>query len=88
MAGNKQMERLQEIIKAAEGRLESSIVSLQATMKALLGGGLIPPKPKKDVLRALQQLRKALDKALRSLEKRIEGAPSRPARKRARKKSG
>jgi hypothetical protein len=67
------LQRLQKIIKNAEKGLEGGIKSLQQNIKALVGGGLVPPKPKKDLVRALEKLRKGLDKAIRALEKRIAG---------------
>jgi hypothetical protein len=83
MAGNKQWDRLAKIIKNAEKGLESGIKSLQQNIKALTAGGIGPPKPKKDLVRALQRLRKALNKAILSLEHRLgSGTPARKKRSR------
>jgi hypothetical protein len=87
MAGNKQWDRLAKIIKNAEQGLEGGIKSLQQNIKALTAGGTIgPPKPKKELIRALSRLRKALNKAILALERRIGGTSSRrkrPSRRKA-----
>jgi hypothetical protein len=78
---NKQLDRLAKLIREGEERLEASIITLQKTMKGLFGSGIVPPKPKKDLLRALERLRKALDSAIRSLERRIAGSQKRGGKK-------
>jgi hypothetical protein len=85
MAGNKQMERLQEIIARLEKGLSQSIGGLQQSAKALTIGGIIPPQPKKDLVRALGRLRKAVNKAIMALEKKLK-APA-PKKKRKAKKA-
>jgi hypothetical protein len=85
MAANKQVDRLVEVIRGLEKGLQSGIKALQKNVSAL--SSKAPKVPKKDLIKALERLRKALNQAILALEKKIGGAPARKksaGRKRAR----
>ena len=81
MPRNKQLDRLAQIIRTLEQGLRSSVTALQKNISALTsGGGITAAKPRKDLVRALERLRAALNKAILALEQKIAGgaAPPRP----------
>jgi len=75
MAANQQIDRLVQVIKGLEKGLQSGIKTLQKNVSAL--SGKAPKLPKKDLVKALERLRKALNQAILALEKKIAGAPAR-----------
>jgi exonuclease VII small subunit len=75
MAANKQLDRLVSVVRSLEKGLQSSIKALQKNVSAL--SGKAPKVPKKDLVKALERLRKALNQAILALEKKITGAPVR-----------
>ena len=86
MAANKQIDRLVDVIKGLEKGLQSGIKALQKNVSSL--SSKAPKLPKKDLIKALERLRKALNQAILTLEKKISGAPARKSagRKRAARK--
>jgi hypothetical protein len=86
MAGNKQLDRLVGVIKNLEKGLESSIVTLQKNISALVLGLGGPKPPKKELIKALERLRLGLNRALLLLEKKIAGKPQPRRRKSAAKR--
>jgi hypothetical protein len=88
MAGNKQLDAAAKVVNSLQDRLVGAIDGLKQNFKALTAGGIVPPKPKKDLIRALERLRAALNRAILDLEKKIAGKRSVPRKKTAaRKKS-
>jgi hypothetical protein len=85
MPGNKQLDMAADFIKKLPKRLATRITSLQKDLSALTVGGFTPPRPpKKELIRALEKLRTAVNKAILALEKRIDGSPTKSgAKKRA-----
>src|SRR5438128_1533387 len=65
MPRNKQLDRLAQIIRTLEQGLRGSVAALQKNISALTsGGGIASAKPRKDLIRALERLRAALNKAI------------------------
>lgn len=88
MAGNAQLDRLAQIVKTLEQGLAGSVSALQKNIAALTSSasGGVPPKARKELVKALGHLRSALNRAILSLERRISGRPAPRAKKAARKK--
>jgi hypothetical protein len=83
MAANKQLDRLVDVIRGLEKGLQSGIKALQKNVSSL--SDKAPKLPKKDLVKALERLRKALNQAILALEKKIGGSPRRktPRRRKA-----
>ncbi len=79
MAQNRQLDRLARIVKQLEQGVRQGIAGLQTGISALTasGTGTVPPKPKKELIRALEKLRTALNRAILALERRIGGGTKR-----------
>ena len=74
MPGNDRLDKIAKVVESVQERLVSQIESLRKNVSALSAGGIsLPPRPKKEVIRAIRKLRTALNSALLKLEKRIQG---------------
>jgi len=85
---HRQLERLKGIVKGLEEGLSSSIKALQRNLSALTGtGGGVPPKPKRELIKALERLRRALNNAILALERKIGGTQKKKSGAKRKKKA-
>jgi hypothetical protein len=74
MPENKQLDMAANLIRKVQENLVDRIDSLKKNIRALTAGGItVPAKPRKDLIRALERLRAALNSAILTLEKTIAG---------------